>query len=135
MVTPLPAKSLTVKVTVGALPATPLSTLRMLATMPGRVRDSVGTVCAPLMDASNSSSPWGMWHWVHWLSETCGRLTWFKPVAKFTLSWQEPQAARLGLVSQLLDCVAPVTLVSSWQNTQRRLRFLPRQCEFRHRLE
>src|SRR5450759_5927892 len=72
------------------------------------------------MEASNSSSPWGMWHWVHWLSETCGRLTWFKPVAKFTLSWQEPQAARLGLVSQLLDCVAPVTLVSSWQNTQRR---------------
>src|ERR1035437_8196129 len=109
MVTPLPAKSCTVKVTVGALPATPLSTLRMLATMPGRVADSVGTVCAPLMEASNSSSPCGMWHWVHWLSETCGRLTWLAP-----------QAARLGFVSQLLACVAPATDVGSWQNAQRR---------------
>src|SRR5665811_202526 len=120
MLRPLPAKFLTVKLTVGALPATPLSTLRMLATMPGRVADSVGTVCAPLMEASNSSSPCGMWHWVHWLSETCGRLTWLAPVAKFTLSWQDPQATRLGLVSQLLACAAPVTCVGSWQNTQRR---------------
>src|ERR1035437_1687726 len=120
MVTPLPAESFTVKVTVGALPATPLSTLRMLATMPGRVADSVGTVCAPLMEASNSSSPCGKWHWVHWLSETCGRLTWLAPVAKLTLSWQAPQAARLGFVSQLLACVAPATDVGSWQNAQRR---------------
>ena len=78
MVMPLPALSLTVKVTVGALPATPLSTFRM-STIDARARcaDSVGTVCAPLMEASNSSSPCGMWHWVHWLSVTCGRLTWF----------------------------------------------------------
>src|ERR1035437_4937918 len=120
MVKPLPLKSCTEKLTVGALPATPLSTLIMLATMPGRVADSVGTVCAPWMEASNSSSPCGMWHWAHWPSETCGRLTWLAPVAKFTLSWQDPQATRLGLVSQLLACAAPATDVGSWQNAQRR---------------
>ena len=77
--------------------------------MPGRVADSVGTVCAPLIEASNSNSPCGMWQFVHWLSETCGRFTWFWPVAKFTLSWQLPQAARLGFFSHASDCVAPVT--------------------------
>src|ERR1035437_1793399 len=120
IVTRLPPLAFEVKVTVGALPATPLSTLTMVNTRPALVRDWVGTVCAPMMEASNSNSPWGIWHCVHWLSSTCGRLTWFLPVAKFTSSWQAPQAARLGLVSQLLDCVAPVTDVGSWQNMQRR---------------
>ena len=38
----------------------------------------------------------------------------------FDLPRYAPQAARLGFVSQLLACVAPVTFVSSWQNPQRR---------------
>ena len=35
-------------------------------------------------------------------------------MVKLTLSWQEPQAARLGLVYQALACAAPV--VCSWQD-------------------
>src|SRR5215831_11434443 len=120
MVTGLPLKSTTLKVTVGFLPAWPLSTLAMVATMPGRVADCVSTVWAPLMEASNSSSPCGMWQLVHSLSDTCGRLTWFLPVAKLTSSWQLPQASRLGFFSQASDWVAPVTFCDSWQNSQRR---------------
>ena len=40
------------------------------------------------------------------------------PVAKLTSSWQEPQAARVGLVYQALACAAPV--VDSWHSAQRR---------------
>ena len=61
-----------------------------------------------------------MWHCVHCESETCGRFTWFLPVAKLTSSWQLPHAARLGLLSQLSACAAPVTCVASWQKVQRR---------------
>src|ERR1035437_7224321 len=39
------------------------------------------------MDASSSSSPFGIWQDAHPLSSTCGRFTWLRPVAKFTLSW------------------------------------------------
>src|SRR5436190_3782333 len=95
-----PEKSFAEKVTVGALPATPLSTRRMSNTRPARESDSVFTMWAPLIEASNSSSPCGMWHMAHSLSDAIGRFEpeWFLPVAKFTLSWHDPQAARLGFV-------------------------------------
>jgi hypothetical protein len=50
--------SLTVKVTVGALPANTVLHLHDVQNEAGAVVDSVAMVCAPLMEASNSSSPW-----------------------------------------------------------------------------
>src|SRR5450432_306468 len=71
------------------------------------------------MEASNSSSPCGKWQPEHWASDACGRFTWLAPVAKLISSWQEPHAARLGLVNQLSACVAPVVACGSWHSTQR----------------
>src|SRR5450432_2583699 len=71
------------------------------------------------MEASNSNSPCGKWQPAHWASFTCGRFTWLAPVAKLMLSWQEPHAARLGLVNQLSACTAPDVAWGSWQATQR----------------
>ena len=34
----------------------------MVKLMPGAVADCVGMACAPMIEASNSSSPCGMWH-------------------------------------------------------------------------
>src|SRR5664280_1083072 len=70
------------------------------------------------MDASSSSSPFGIWQVAHPLSSTWGRFTWLAPVAKLTSSWQAPQAARLGLVYQALAWAAPVA--ASWHSAQRR---------------
>src|SRR3954452_24886580 len=105
---PFPFLSFMVKVTVGFLPAVPLSTLAMATTRPGTCADSIGTVCAPMMEASNSNSPLGMWQLAHCLSSIWGKFTWFLPLVKFTSSWQDPQAARLGFVNQAFACVAPV---------------------------
>src|ERR1039458_717790 len=69
---------------------------------------------APTMEASKSNWPCWMWQLLHWLSSICGRLTWLRPVAKFTSSWQEPQASRPGLVFQALDWVAAL----EWQVVQ-----------------
>src|ERR1035438_5373335 len=84
----LPALSFSVNVMVGIWPAAPLSTFTRVITMPGAVADSWGRMWAPWMDASNSSSPLGVWQEAHWLSSTCGRFTWLAPVAKLTSSWQ-----------------------------------------------
>ena len=75
-----------------------------------------GIVCAPRIDASNSRSPWGWWHLAHSSSFSCTRLAplWFKPVAKFTSSWHEPQTFRLGRVYQTSFSPALV----SWQVVQ-----------------
>src|SRR5579883_1697761 len=94
------ALSVTVKVTVGALPGTALSTFCMAATSPGREVDLEGIRCAPGTEASKSRVDLLMWQFWHWLSSIWGRFKWFWPVAKFTSSWQDPQAARVGLFFQ-----------------------------------
>ena len=71
----LPALSLTVKVTLGFWPGLALSTPVMANTMPGSCLERVATMCAPLMEASYSVSPDGLWQLAHSLSLTCGRLT------------------------------------------------------------
>src|SRR5205823_652685 len=114
---PLPALSFKVNVTTGFCPAPP-TTFRIWKLIPGAVADIVGTVWAPMIEASNSSSPLAMWHCEHWLSSTCGRLTWFWPVEKLTSLWQPPQAARLGAVIQALVCAAP--FLGLWQVSQTR---------------
>ena len=58
-----------------------------------------------------------MWQFLHWLSFCCGRLTWFSPVAKLTLSWQAPQASRVGFVSQRFFWVA-FSFPFSWHHWQ-----------------
>src|ERR1700678_3367215 len=73
-------------------------------------------VCAPRMEASNSWSPCGMWQVEHSTSLNCGPPGGFAPVAKFTLSWQDPHAAAVGLIRYALDCVA----VGVWQIVQLR---------------
>src|SRR3954453_4628522 len=93
-----PDLSFTVNVTVGWRPAVPLSTFEISRTKPFNEGESSGTTCAPLIEASNSNSPCGMWQIPHWLSLTCGPPACFAPVAKFTSSWQEPQDTRVGLV-------------------------------------
>ena len=71
----LPALSLTVKVTAGLLSGLGIVSRRRWRTRGRRVAvERVATVCAPLMDASNSVSPCGWWHWAHWLSLTCGQV-------------------------------------------------------------
>src|SRR5579883_3130072 len=115
----LPLLSFTVKVMVGFWPALPLVTFCSTTLTPGTCTEFSGITCAPSIDASNSPPSFGKWHWAHWVSLAWGSPpAWFLPEAKFTSLWQEPQAARLGLVSQLDACVAPV--VDSWQNWQRR---------------
>src|SRR5271166_2280248 len=94
----LPLPSWTVKDTTGALPAKPLSTFVILTARPVSRLDAVGATCAPLIDASKSSSPWGIWQLAHCLSSNCGPPGWFTPVAKFTSLWQAPQAAAVGFV-------------------------------------
>src|SRR6476660_10552173 len=93
-----PVLSLTENVTLGFCPGLALSTAVIAKTTPVNWLERVATICAPLMDASYSVSPDGLWQLAHSLSLTCGRLTWFWPVAKFTLSWQDPHAARDGAV-------------------------------------
>src|ERR1035438_1364724 len=98
--------SITLNVTVGALPGVAPSTFRMLVTSPGSEVEFEGMRCAPGMEASKSETAFEVWQFAHMLSSGCGRLTWFAPVAKFTSSWQEPHAAALGLVFQALFWVA-----------------------------
>src|ERR1035441_9011245 len=92
--------SITLNVTVGALPGVAPSTFRILVTRPGSVVEFEGMRCAPGIEASKSDTWFEVWQFLHMLSSVCGRLTWFAPLAKFTSSWQEPHAALLGLVFQ-----------------------------------
>src|SRR5690242_7346732 len=69
-----------------------------------------------MMEASNSRSPWGTWQLAHTAS-VCGPAGWFSPVVKLTSSWQEPHAAELGRVYQMLASAA----VGSWQVAQLRM--------------
>src|ERR1017187_8149496 len=104
---PAPLLSFTVKDTTGFAPAAPI-TFTSVTLMPGRVREEAGIVCAPMMEASNSSSPCGIWHPAHCLSSTCGRLTWLRPDAKLMLEWQAPQTGPGGGGSQAVVLAAAV---------------------------
>src|ERR1035441_5357971 len=106
--------SVTLNVTVGALPGAFPETFRILVTSPGSAVEFAAMRCAPGIEASKSvcfADGWQPWHW---LSSICGRLTWLAPVAKFTSSWQDPHAATLGFVFQLSACLAP----AAWQVVQ-----------------
>src|SRR5271157_906631 len=92
--------SITLNVTVGALPGVALSTFSTLVTSPVRVVEFEASRCAPGIEASKSSTRFEVWQFLHMLSSGCGRLTWFLPEAKFTSSWQEPHVAAVGLVLQ-----------------------------------
>jgi hypothetical protein len=52
-------------VTVGRLPAVPFETFRIWIVVPGSDGEKRGIACAFLMDASNSTSPCGMWQVAH----------------------------------------------------------------------
>jgi hypothetical protein len=69
--TPFPALFVNVKVTVGLLPAVPLVMLTMVALSPESREESVGTTCAPTMEASKSLAPCGTWHVEHRVSFGC----------------------------------------------------------------
>src|SRR5450631_2072596 len=97
MSTGTPALFVTLNVTVGAFPGVALSTLITLVTSPGSDAEWLGMTCAPGTEASKSETALALWQLLHCLSSGCTRLTWFAPVAKFTLSWQEPHAAAVGL--------------------------------------
>src|SRR6185369_18064631 len=94
----LPSLPCTLKVTLIFWPGLALSTLPMLKVTPASCVERVATMWAPLMEASYSVSPCGLWQLAHSLSLACGRLTCPAPVAKFTLSWQEPHPLREGAV-------------------------------------
>ena len=68
----LPLLSCTVNDTTGALPAVPFVTFVMFTARPASRLDAVGATCAPLIDASKSISPCGMWQVAHRLSSNCG---------------------------------------------------------------
>src|ERR1043165_8668788 len=102
MSTGTPALSLTWIVTVGELPALAFSTFSTCITTPGQDAELSGMVCAPGIEASNSAPVPELWQPLHCLSSGCARFRWFAPVSKLTSSWHDPQAARLGLVFQLL---------------------------------
>jgi hypothetical protein len=61
-----------VNVTVGDLPAVPLATLTSVKVVPGNCVELSGIVCAPMIDASNSCWPYGMWQVAHSSSLNCG---------------------------------------------------------------
>ena len=105
----------TEKVTVGrafgAAPVTP----RRSNTTPGSDCENRAIVCAPMIDASNSSSPCGVWQFAHWLSLVCGKSTCPTPVAKFTSSWHDPHAARLD-IARRLGAQATIHIERSWSD-------------------
>src|SRR5579871_1148598 len=69
------------------------------------------------MEASNGVSPCGTWQLWHCASSAWNPPGWLAPVAKFTSSWQAPQAARDGSVMYALAWAALV--VWSWHTSQR----------------
>src|ERR1035437_4597177 len=100
--------SITLNVTVGALPGVALSTVRTFVTSPGSDAEFSGMRCAPGTEASKSSAAWAVWQFLHPLLSNCGRLTWFRPVGKFTSAWQDPHASAVGFVFQLSAWGAPL---------------------------
>ena len=115
---PAPALlSLTVKVTVGVFPAVPLVTLTRPKLRPPSSGAWSAMVCAPTMEASNDTAPCGMWQVAHCCRLACAPPAWLAPVAKLTLSWQEPHAAAPGVVIHALVCAAP--FLGLWQVWQR----------------
>ena len=108
MSTGLPALSVTLNVTVGALPGAVLSTLMTFSDDAGE-RGRAGSESRARRGWRRRipvRRHWGVAVRAHVVVEACGRLTWFSPVAKFTSSWQEPQAPRVGFVFQLSACGA-----------------------------
>ena len=82
--------------------------------------ESTGVWCA----AMTCSEPLSMllvgpWQVEHWLSVATMLELWPCPVAKLTLSWQEPQAAEEGAVLKLTVCGVLVSL-TLWQVAQKR---------------
>src|ERR1017187_9553959 len=107
MSTALPDLSSTLNVTVGAVPGVVPATFMIFVTSPGSAVEFEGMRCAPGIEGSKSMYADEAWQSLHWLSSISGRFQWFRPVEKFTSSWQEPHAALLGLVFQLSAWVAP----------------------------
>src|SRR5262245_52612150 len=97
-----PALSVTENVTEGALPGVVPVTFRIFVISPGSEADLFGITCAPMMDGPKSAVPCGTWQVAHFASSVTAMLEeeWPWPVAKFTLSWQEPQTSMAGLVFQ-----------------------------------
>ena len=65
---PLPLLSRTVKVTDGGLSSAAVVTFARVKLRPAICVDWSGIACAPMMEASNSGSPCGMWHCAHCVS-------------------------------------------------------------------
>src|SRR6185369_5031052 len=102
--TAVPSPFLMAKVTVGFLPGAASVTLTMLAVRPLSCFEATGRTCAPLIEASNSLPLSGTWQLAQALSSAWMPPTWFAPVAKLMLSWQEPHALRDGLVNHTSFC-------------------------------
>src|ERR1035441_9032745 len=62
----LPFLSFTVNETTGSLPAVPFLTLAMAMTTLVIRLDSIGTTCAPTIEASKSLAPCGIWQGGDW---------------------------------------------------------------------
>src|SRR5262249_35181459 len=115
-----PSLLVSLKTMVGFLPMATSFTSTIAALMPLSCVEFCGSRCAPLMETPNSS-PSGLWQLAHALSSACAPAGWFLPVGKSTSSWQEPHAARLGLVYQTSDCAGlEAATVPSWQFSQLR---------------
>jgi len=69
--TAAPAVFVTVKETVGAVPAVPPETPVIATFTPANRVDAVGTTCAPRIEASKSV-PCGTWQVAHCVSSNCG---------------------------------------------------------------
>src|ERR1043165_6950266 len=95
--TGVPSPFVILKTAVGFLPGTRSVTLTIVALRPLSCLAFSGTVCAALIEASQSAPLSAVWHLVQALSG-CAPPAWFAPVVKSTSSWQEPHAAALGCV-------------------------------------
>src|SRR4029077_13980135 len=95
--------------------------LTIVAVRPLSCLEFSGTVCAALMEASQSAPLSAVWHLAQALSG-CAPPAWFAPVVKFTSSWQEPHAPALGCVYHTADFARlAVATVPSWQFWQLRM--------------
>src|SRR5262245_12898675 len=113
--TTLPSLSVIRKFTVGFCPGPVL--LKLMRSNFGRrsCSDLYSAMWEPAIEASYSNSPSGLWQRAHCASFGEAPAAWPAPVAKLTSSWHEPQAARVGLSSQLFTWIE-----SLWQVAQLR---------------
>src|SRR5262252_2349254 len=119
----VPSFCVMLKTTVGFCPGPVFDTDTICALTPFSCVDLVGTVWAPMTEASHSRVPCGWWQVAHALSSAWGPPGWFRPVVKLTSSWQDWQAARFGNAYQLADWVGGgvLALAAPWQVSQLRM--------------